>query len=559
MVLRRVWPGPAMHLMGTPSPDGNYLACMDWETGNLALRGLATGERRRLTNYKAGAGGFAESAVFSPDGRWLAYDWFDRDWTLELRVIGIDGSHPRSLYRQEAVTSISAADWSPDGRSILALLSHEDGRSQIALVPVQDGSVRVLQTLDGLTTTKMGFSPDGRFIAYDAPARRPGARRDVFVLPLEGGHEIPVVEHMADDFFLGWAPDGRRVLFISDRTGSPGIWMVRVSQGRPRGDPEPVRLDVGRIYPLGFIRSGACYYSLNTGMEDVYVAMTDRNTGKLLGPPVAMSQRFVGANAHPDWSPDGQYLAYRTNPRPAAGGAPPNTLTIRSLGSGKERAFTTPLRYIFPSTRWSPDSRSILVTGVDRRGRHGLFRIDAQTGKVSLIAHQRGVHIRTGDWLPDGRAVLYNANSRAYKGSRFVLHDLETGREKIVYRGEFAPAMALSPNGSRVAFWSDGSLKTMPVAGGRPRELIQTKELIQDVTWTPDGRYLLFAKHRSTSTQVQGTELWRIAGEGGAAENLGLAMAPVPHMRVHPDGRRIAFTSGKFSSEVWVMENFLPR
>jgi hypothetical protein len=75
----------------------------------------------------------------------------------------------------------------------------------------------------------------------------------------------------------------------------------------------------------------------------------------------------------------------------------------------------------------------------------------------------------------------------------------------------------------------------------------ETSARIRDVTWTPDGRHLLFNRF--------GTG-WRISVEGGAPERLDFALTAG---RIHPEGRRIAFTSGSGRrSEIWVMENFLP-
>src|SRR5712691_11876523 len=41
MVTRRVWAGPDVDVMGSLSPDGHYLSCVDTTTGDLALRDLA--------------------------------------------------------------------------------------------------------------------------------------------------------------------------------------------------------------------------------------------------------------------------------------------------------------------------------------------------------------------------------------------------------------------------------------------------------------------------------------------------------------------------------------
>lgn len=149
-----------------------------------------------------------------------------------------------------------------------------------------------------------------------------------------------------------------------------------------------------------------------------------------------------------------------------------------------------------------------------------------------------------------------------------MIRDLETGQEKELYRVTSPVRIyeqVFSPDGRQLAFrWYDrttGStaLKLLPTTGGDPRELLraQKEERIRRLfAWTPDGRYLLFGK--SHSTEEQTIVLWRIPTEGGEPQKLGLAREGLRNLRVHPNGRRIAFTAGHFKNEVWVMENFLP-
>jgi hypothetical protein len=79
MAIRRIWSGPDVDVLGAPSADGKYLSIVDWETGDLAVRDLETGKNRRLTNK----GTWKESPAFalfsrwSPDGKRIAYDWYD--------------------------------------------------------------------------------------------------------------------------------------------------------------------------------------------------------------------------------------------------------------------------------------------------------------------------------------------------------------------------------------------------------------------------------------------------------------------------------------------------
>jgi hypothetical protein len=87
-------------------------------------------------------------------------------------------------------------------------------------------------------------------------------------------------------------------------------WILRVADGKPQGSPELVKPDIGQAIPIGFTRSGSFYYGLAIGGSDVYTAEFDPATGRVVTQPQIATQRFVGSNASPAWSPDGQYPAY---------------------------------------------------------------------------------------------------------------------------------------------------------------------------------------------------------------------------------------------------------
>ena len=104
ITLRQVLAEPGADAYGlAPSPDGRYLAFGDWQnsSGDLALRDLDTGETRQLTNDSGESSwlGLVQEAVFSADGSKIAYSWLTEDELWELRVVDVDGSEPRVLYR----------------------------------------------------------------------------------------------------------------------------------------------------------------------------------------------------------------------------------------------------------------------------------------------------------------------------------------------------------------------------------------------------------------------------------------------------------------------------
>ena len=396
------------------TPDMSYVGFPGiWETGDLAVRELDTGKKRRLTKKVDGGSGSPEhvsssmDTSFSLDSNQVAYTWLNKDDFYDLRIVGLDESQPRVLYQNSEVTYITPSAWSPDGKDILGVFTAKGGTNQIGLVSVPDGSLRVLKSLDWRYPGKMNFSPDGRYIVYDVRPKEESLQRDIFVLASDGSREIPLVKHPADDYLLGWSPEGRWILFASDRRGTWDAWAIEVADGKPQGAPEMVKLGIGNIWPVGFTRNGAYYYKhLSDSGSDVYTAMIDPTTGKVLAEPTKLRQRMA-TNVPLDWSPDGQYLAYLSR-RGRPGPRRSTALVIRSVDTGEERELSLRLNYAGSYGRWSPDGRSFMVVAADRKNRTGLYQVDAQTGKMTLVIKSKpDAWVFLPEWSPDGKTIFY--------------------------------------------------------------------------------------------------------------------------------------------------------
>jgi Tol biopolymer transport system component len=569
---RLVWAGPGADVLGAPSPDGKWLSFVDWDTGDLAVRELASGRARRLTNKGTWqeSGELAEWSTFSPDSLQLVYAWQNSASEYELRVISLADRTPRVLARHDEARFMQPHQWAPDGASILVRIALKSGVNQLALVAVADGSITVLKTVDWSWPSKMGFSPDGRFVAYDLPPQPGVRRRDIFVLARDGSRETRLVDHPADDTFLGWAPDGRHVMFASDRTGTSGVWGVPVTDGRASGAPSLLKRDVGRIWPLGFTAAGAYYYGFETGMIDIFVIDLDNATGRATGAPVQLTDRFVGANTWPAFSPDGQSLAFVSKRSPG----PPafqQILSILSMPAKDQRDLTTDLSYI-GRVRWSADGRSLLVNARDGRNRQGIFRVDARTGATeAAVVTDPGSYALAPRWSTDGNALVYVHLDPAAGVVRVMQRTLGTGAETELYRTTELPPiqrLALAPGGDRIAFISTDrgaqmtSLNVVSTRTGEIRRLV-TARFPEDINygydmleWSPDGRFIYALKKPGGAGAPQ--EIWRVAASGGHATAIGVSPRNPQGLAAHPDGVRLAYSAGQMKSEIWVMENFLP-
>ena len=563
VTVRQVWVGPWYGAVGGPSRDGAYLTFRS-ASEDLAIRDLATGQIRQLTKHES-VQQSAYWSVPSPDGKQVAYSWY-HDGLWELRLVGVDGAQPRVLYSNAEVDAFPT-DWSPDGKNILAVLDRKDKTHQIALVSSQDASVHPLNNFDPRGKVRPRFSPDGRYIAYSLQQGPKSGEFDIFVLALDGGREIPLVQHPANDVFPDWTPDGKGILFLSNRTGIMGAWWIQVAEGNPRGTPELVKPDLRLDHAMGFTRNGSYYYGVRTEMSDVYIAELDLAKGKLISAPSAATLRFVGSNSKPDWSPDGRQLFFLSKRMAGYWGA--KALCVRSTESGEVHELASKLEQV-ALARWWPDGSSLHVLAQHPTVGIGGYRIDVQTGDFVAVSKPAGGFGYLPAVSPDGKAMIYQAAFKEPERYCVMVRDFGTGKDKELYcvadPAHFASRLTLSPDGRQLAFViaedtenRSKVLKVMPAAGGEARDLLRGVQISfgeAPIAWAPDGMSLLFA--RQLSSPDPKTELWSISVRGGEPRKLELAAEGMIDISIHPDGRHIAFTEVKNRDEFWVLENFLP-
>ena len=453
-------------------------------------------------------------------------------------------------------------DWSPDGKTILTGFLSEKGW-KLGMISVEDSSIYPLKTIQFVETHARyaQFSPDGQSIVFNHPQEKDSGKSDIYLLSVDGKKEIPLVQHPADDILMGYSPDGKWILFTSDRTGSWDAWIMPVSNGKPQGNPQLIRREIGLINPMGISRKDSFYYSTPGFKHDIFYAPMDTATGKIIAPAKKYPLSYEGHNHRPDLSPDGKHFVYVSDRGRRA-------LCIYSLGSGEEREISLKGKFSsFGRSRWTPDGRFVLIGGDEIERGRGWYKVDLQTGNTTLI-------IPHGAWSPvvslDGKTVYYDKlTSKEF--SQVMKRNIETGEEQELYR--IPPydntTLALSPDGKRLALMMrenemTRALKVLPVDGVEPVVLHRFEKDRQvkyiDITWSPDGRYIYFSKQKPKGGGIW--ELWRIPSEGGEAQNLKLAMHGFSQLNIHPDGSRITFSSRTMHEKVgavWVMENFLPK
>jgi len=567
--VRKVWDAPIYSSFSSPSSDGKYLAySSEQDFMSLGVHDLVKGESRLLTHNKSWFdAGYCYDPIISPDTSQIAYCCQVKDRLIQLRTVNIDGTSTRILRDGKDGLDYIPFGWTSDGKQILTAFFGRDNISGIAFISPVDGLVKKKLALSFKVSwgTEMSLSPDERYITGSYLPRGDSANKDIFLLAIDGGKEVPIVEHPADDRLIGWSPDGKQVLFTSNRTGTIGIWTVRVSGGKAVGTPEFVRGNMGNIQPIGITRGGKLYYKGSSGSSDIFIASVDPATGKVLAPPVKAVRKYETFNSSPDWSPDGQFLVCRSSRGRLGNEA---ALLILSMQTNEVRELipkTSGGRLMYYYLRWSPDGRSFLGVGRDEKEDVGaLLLVDVQTGEAKVVARaDSGVdgkgNIIAPDWSSDGKSIYFIRIGNEFR--RLCKLELETGIEKEIYRFPIAKGpfwLASSPDGQQLAFNAEGKIRILSRDGAESRDLTEAYSGTV-LAWMPDGKNILYAKDAEGSHGV--VDLWRVPTAGGEPQKAGLSMSQLMILRVSPDGKNVAFTASEQpeKSEVWVMENFLPK
>ncbi len=224
---------------GSVSRDGRFLAYHDAE-GGARRRSLVTGETELLTfgpNPVDGAAAFP--LLLSPDGMRMAYMWGERAprgnaneptrITFDLRVMTLPGGPIETLVPRGEARTIRPVAWSADGRQVFALAADAAYRVRLISVDVASREVQRLAEFAFFEPFRVSPAPAGHAVAYDAPTA--GAARDIFLLDTQTRTPLPIVRHPANDVLPEFLPDGRGVLFVSDRLGT-ALAVAAATEGR---------------------------------------------------------------------------------------------------------------------------------------------------------------------------------------------------------------------------------------------------------------------------------------------------------------------------------------
>jgi TolB protein len=481
-------PGNPLNNIAAWSPDGSQLALAPFQ-GNASMwvADSVGGNQRQLTPE-----GLESAFQWSPDGKEIAYV-SRRTGTGDIWVTPVAGGAPRQLTRD--IRNDLSPVWSPDGKWI-AFVSQRGRQTDLWVVPaaggaeirvtddaaeegniqwvgksevlayhtgiagqaiwtisVEDGKERRL-TADSLRVVNPFPSPDGKEVVYQV--LRGGGVSDLQVMPMAGGAARTLVEGTWNNFGPNWSPDGKFIVFLSNRSGNVDLWVVSAAGGEPR-------------------------------------QLTDFSTDE----------------NNPEWSRDGAFVYFMSSHDaapfsdvwkvPVAGGAP-----VRMTKTGTVNALAVSLV-----------SADVFVQSVSGNAGQTILGKVLPEGKIQTLWDKGNV---TGiSWLgltPKGDSIAINAQLPGGGVGSYLL-STRTGQGRQVL-GKGDQIGDFSFDGRWLAYWMGTAtldIGLIDMKDGSTRQLTTSPESEVSYWWTADNKTIVLAR-QSQRRRIATVDLTKLLAAG---------------------------------------------
>jgi Tol biopolymer transport system component len=516
------------------SADGEWIAVNAWpdEEDGVHVIPAAGGEPRVVQMPKRGGHSWSYRLCLSPDGQMLAFS------ALEL---GTRQEVPESIDRY--IYTIPTAGGKPKQVS-----------SRWARMP--------------------SFSPNGELIAYVGYRKREAWKKntslsrfhgDLWVVPSAGG--TPVKLATVDGRLRGpvWSPDGKYIAAHHEPGGSNDskeIWVFPLSpDASSAGEPEKIALPHSSWNMLaGWTPDNELGVFISTE-EQCAIYTVPASGGK------AMQITLTGWPYYPRWSPDGERIYFRgafdkeENKVPILyvppEGGDPVEVPVRS-----ERRLVS--RVPGGGSNVSPDGKKIVFSAYQEpyNPKEGVdvWTIPLDGGPPTRLTNDESSE-GYPCWSPDGEWIAFVDHCETSEedfSAIYVVPAVGGEVRQITSEADSVGggAIAFSPDGERIAFFSDGSIKTIPVEGGEPEVLVGKVKSRRhsQLAYSPDGSKIA----HNARGKIWITSLGRgkpVELRTGLPEN-----AKLSEFGWSPDGEKIAFfASIGGEAEFWLIGNFLPK
>jgi tricorn protease len=409
----------------------------------------------------------------------------------------------------------------PNGRDTRLLHQPATNGTHVAFVYADDlwvarldgSELRRLTTDEGLESSP-AFSPDGRLVAFSAQYE---GNRDVYLVPIDGGVPKRLTWHPGVDEVQDFSPDGRRVLFTSPRSVFTNRFTQLFTVPIDGGMPEPL--------PIPNAASGA------------YSADGRRIAYNPLSPPFDQWKQYRGGRVSQIWMYDTGSHGIEKVPQPATRANDVDAMWIDGLVY-----FRSDRHGEFNLFSFDPKSRA-----VKQLTRHADFPVLNASAGGGKIVYEQGGYLHLFDPAAGSSRKLTFA----------VTSDLRETRPRFAKGANWIRDAAVSPTGARAVFEFRGEIVTVPAEKGDARNLTNTPGAHERApAWSPDGSRVAFFSDAS------GEYLLHVVshdGKGEVARHKPGGAGFYSDLRWSPDSQKVAYTDNSQSLYVLDVKTGTPK
>ncbi|HOC17471.1 MAG TPA: S41 family peptidase [Vicinamibacterales bacterium] len=351
------------------------------------------------------------------------------------------------------------------------------------------------------------ISPDGQTIVFTY-------RGDLYRVPAAGGHAVPLTLHDAHDFMPVWSRDGRQIAFASDRHGNFDVFVI------PAGGGEARRLT--------FHSADEFPYAFEPGDRAVVFGSARLDTAANRGYPTASQPELYRVPAG-----GGRVEQILTTPAEDVSIDATGTLFLYHDKKGGENAWRKHHTSAIARDIWAFDTKAgthrkiTTFEGEDRTpvladqgkafyylseesGSFNVHKMALQGGRSQQLTSFKKAPVRfltsSASGLlcfgHDGEIYTMKPGAQPQKVAVALAVDARANARRVLPVTGGVRELAVAPSGKEVAFVFRGEVFVTSVDGGVTKRITDTPGQERGVSFSPDGKALLYASERG--------DRWRI-------------------------------------------------
>jgi Tol biopolymer transport system component len=429
------------------SPDAKELLFSRLASdGKIAIWKTNVASRKELQLTQPGPGEADLGASWSFDGSTIVFER-SKAGKSSLWMLPAGGGAPQPLLEDEYRNNQPA--WSSDGKRVV-FVSKRSGGENLWDIDLKSRRLRRLTTGQGRDMAPV-VGRNGQ-LAYSPFSHQV----DLQALTVAGGAEERLTFNTADNFGARISPDGKQIVYHSNRSGNLELWLIDRKSGaerqltnHPKNDLLPDWSPDGREIVFFSDREGAAHLWVVNVETGALRRLTEQSIPLPGGSGLTLS-------TPPRWSPDGKLIGYiAPSPKGSA------LWVVDPQGKNSQARLFGVLRF-----DWYLDSNRVVFTrqDPDRRGPVEMVAVNLESGEEVILAKGPNAELVSA---PDGRAIMY-----CYAPSHF---NMQINLLRL---------MPLATPGG------------LPQAAGAPQPLTLPigPSHVHSGGWSPDGKWIVFTR-----------------------------------------------------------------